>query len=551
DKLDWRNKLDLLRRSVGAFWDALLLQPRRLEDEMFQDLRYGARTMLKAPGFTTVAILTLALGIGANTALFSVINAILLRPLPYAKPEELVQIYEANAQQNYTRFSFSLANFVDHRDQQTSFEQMAAYFRRDFNLTGVGEPERVQAAVVSASFLPLLRVQPMLGRAFLTEEEMPGKHRVVALSHGLWQRRFGANPQIINQPITLGGNAFTVVGVLPPRFQFPDPFGANPLSDAAPKADALTPLAYDPKDLGDRGSHFLRVIGRLKPGVPPAQAEAELRAIAGRLEQQYPDRNKGWTVNVFGLQDEVTRAIRPALLLLLEAVGFVLLIACVNVSNLLLARAAVRQKEMAIRQALGAPRVRLLRQLRTESLLLAVLGGMSGLALAHWAVRAFLAFSPSSVPRTDEIRLDGLALLFTFGITTLASALFGLLPALQTSKPDVQETLKEGGRSAGAGTSRQRTRSLLVIAEVALSLLLLVGAGLMIRTFISYQRVNPGFRTDHLLTMKVALPAAKYREPQQRAAFFEQAIERIKALPGVQAVGAVSDLPLSADGGVF
>jgi putative ABC transport system permease protein len=549
DKLDWRNKLDLLRRSLGAFWDALLLQPRRLEDEMFQDLRYGARTMLKAPGFTAVAILTLALGIGANTALFSVVNAILLRPLPYAESKGLVQIYEANAQQNYTRFSFSLANFVDHRDQQTSFEQMAAYFRRDASLTGAGEPERVQIAVVSPALLLLLRVQPLLGRGFLPGEETPGKHRVVILSHGLWSRRFGADPQIINQPITLGGNAFTVVGVLPPHFQFPNPFGVNPLSDSAPRVDLLAPLAYDPRDLGDRGSHFLLVIGRLKPRVTPAQAQAELRAIAGRLEQQYPDRNKGWTINVFGLQDEVVRAIRPALLLLLAAVGFVLLIACANVSNLLLARAAARQKEMAVRLALGAPRARLLRQLLTESLLLSLMGGAAGLALAYWAIRAFAGFSPANVPRADEIRLDSLALLFTFGATTLASVLFGLIPALQASKPDVQEALKEGGRSAGAG--RHRARGLLVVAEVALSLLLLIGAGLMIRSFIGLQRVYLGFRTDNLLTMKLALPTAKYRETQQGVAFYQQAIERIKALPGVQSVGAVTDLPLTGESDIY
>jgi predicted permease len=312
-------------------------------ETLWQDLRYGARMLLKHPGFTFIAVLTLALGIGVNTALFSVVNAVLLRPLPYAEPERLVQIYEANAQQGYDRFSFSLANFVDHRDQQTGFEQMAAYFRRDANLTGAGEPERVQVAIVSANFFPLLRVQPLLGRGFLTEEETLGKHRVAVLSYGLWQRRFGADPGILNQPVTLGGNVYTVVGVLPAHFQFPDPFGNNPLSDAAPKVDLLSPLAYDPKDLGDRGSHFLQVLARLQPGVELAQAQTELRAIAGRLEQQYPDRNKGWTVNVFALQDEVVRTVRPALLLLLAAVAFVLLIACANVSNLLLARAAARQ----------------------------------------------------------------------------------------------------------------------------------------------------------------------------------------------------------------
>jgi hypothetical protein len=362
-------------------------------ETLWQDLRYGVRMLLKHPGFTFIAVLTLALGIGVNTALFSVINAVLLRPLPYAEPERLAQLYEANAQQGYDRFAFSLANFVDHRDQQTGFEQMAAYFRRDSNLTGAGEPERVQVAVVSASFFPLLRVQPLLGRGFLTEEETPGKHRVAVLSYGLWQRRFGADPGILNQPITLGGNVYTIVGVLPSNFQFPDPFGNNPLSDAAPKVDLLTPLAYDPKNLGDRGSHFLQVLSRLRPGVELAQAQTELRAIAGRLEEQYSDRNKGWTVNVFALQDEVVRTVRPALLLL-------------------------------------------------------------------------------------------------------------------------------------------------------------IGAGLMLRTFISFQHVNPGFRTENLLTMKLALPSAKYREPQQQAAFYQQVIERVRALPGAQGVGAVSDLPL-AEGGYF
>jgi predicted permease len=519
-------------------------------EALWQDLRYGVRMLLKHPGFTFIAVLTLALGIGVNTALFSVVNAVLLRPLPYAEPERLVQLYEANAQQGYDRFAFSLANFVDHRDQQTGFEQMAAYFRRDANLTGAGEPERVQVAVVSTSLFPLLRVQPLLGRGFLTEEGTPGKHRVAVLSYGLWQRRFGADPGILNQPITLGGNVYTVVGVLPAHFQFPDPFGNNPLSDATPKVDLLTPLAYDPKDLGDRGSHFLMVLARLRPGVELAQAQTELRAIAGRLEEQYPDRNKGWTVNVFTLQDEMVRTVRPALLLLLAAVAFVLLIACANVSNLLLARAAARQKEMAVRLALGASRSRLLRQLLTESLLLALSGGAAGLALAYWAMRAFISFSPANVPRTDEIRLDAVALLFTFGTTLLTSVAFGLLPALQASKPDVNTTLKEGGRQAGSRAGNPRTRSLLVVAEVALSLLLLIGAGLMIRTFISFQHVNPGFRTDNLLTMKLALPLSKYPEPQQQVAFYQQVIERVRALPGVQEVGAVSDLPL-AEGGYF
>jgi putative ABC transport system permease protein len=518
-------------------------------ETLWQDLRYGVRMLLKHPGFTLIAVLTLALGIGVNTALFSVVNAVLLRPLPYAEPERLVQLYEANAQNGFDRFAFSLANFVDHRDQQSGFEQMAAYHRWNANLTGAGEPERVQVALVSANFLPLLRVQPLLGRGFLTEEETPGKDNVAVLSYALWQRRFGADPGILNQSVNLSGYICTVVGVLPADFQFPDPFGSNPLSEAAPKVDLLAPIAYDPKNLGDRGSHFLQVLARLKPGVELAQAQTELRAIAGRLEEQYADRNKGWTVNVFALQDEVVRTVRPALLLLLAAVAFVLLIACANVSNLLLARAAARQKEMAIRLALGAPRARLLRLLLTESLLLALAGGAAGLALAYWAMRSFISFSPANVPRTNEIRLDGMALLFTFGIALLTSLAFGLLPALQASKLGVHTTLKEGGRQAGSA-GRPRTRGLLVVAEVALSLLLLIGAGLMIRTFISFLRVNPGFQTDNLLTMKLALPYKKYPKPQQQVAFYQQVIERVRALPGVQGVGAVSDLPL-VEGGIF
>jgi putative ABC transport system permease protein len=433
-------------------------------ETLWQDLRYSGRILRKHSGFTFIAVLTLALGIGVNTALFSVVNAVLLRPLPYEEPKRLVQLYEANSQMGYDRFAFSLANFVDHRDQQSGFEQMAAYRRWDANLTGAGDPERVQAAVVSASFLPLLRVQPLLGRGFLTEEETPGKDDVAVLSYGLWQRRFGANPNILNQTVNLSGYVCTIVGVLPADFQFPDPFGINPLSEAAPKVDLLVPLAYDAKNLGDRGSHFLQVLARLQPGVELAQAQTEQRAIAGRLEQQYPDRNKGWTINAFALQDEVVRNVRPALLLLLAAVAFVLLIACANVSNLLLARAAARQKEMAIRLALGAPRARLLRLLLTESLLLALAGGAVGLALAFLAMRAFISFSPANVPRTNEIHLDAMALLFTFGITLLTGMAYGLLPALQVSRPDVHPTpavspsLSVEPRRAPASNSRRWRR---------------------------------------------------------------------------------------------
>ncbi|MCI0338910.1 MAG: ABC transporter permease [Acidobacteria bacterium] len=519
-------------------------------ESLFHDLRYGWRMLRARPGFAFIAVIALALGIGANTAIFSAVDVILLRPLPYPEPERLVQVYEAHPKEGYVRFSFSLPNFVDYRDQQSVFEQIAAYLRRDLNLTGAGEPERVQSAVVSAGFLPLLRVQPFLGRAFLPEEAVPGKHRVAILSYDLWQRRFGADPRIVNQTISLSGNNFSVIGVMPESFRFPDPFGNNPLAASSMKVELLTPMAYDPKNLGDRGSHFLQVIARLKPGVLPEQAQAELRTIAGRLEQQYPT-NKGWTINAFSLHDEVIQSVRRTLLVLLAAVGFVLLIACVNVANLLLARASARQKEIAVRLALGASRWRLIRLLVTENLLLSLFGGAAGLMLAYWATEALVRLSPANVPRANEIGINGRMLIFTLAVALLTGLVFGLIPAIQASKPDLNVSLKEGGRNVGSGGGSNRMRSMLVVAEIALSLLLLIGAGLMIRSFIGLQQVDTGYRTDNVMTMKVALPISKYRESQQQAAFYQQAIERIRALPGVESAGAVSDLPLSGDGGVF
>jgi putative ABC transport system permease protein len=515
---------------------------------LWQDLRYGVRMLFKNPGFTLTAILTLALGIGVNTAIFSVINSILLRPLPYQDPKGLVQLWEISPQQKGSndKNSASLANFVDWREQNQSFEHLAAYLARSINFTDGEQPERLQGVLVSPSFFPLLKVEPFIGRAFSPDEAQPGKHTVAILSYGLWQRRFGADPNITEKTMQLNGTRFTIIGVLPQSFQFPDPEGRRaPVAGAGQTTDLLLPLAFDPKNLGDRGSHFLLALGRLKPGITPELAQAEMDTLAARLEEQYPESSKGWTIRVVPMHEQVVGEVRPMLLLLLAAVGFVLLIACANVANLLLARASTRHKEMAIRQALGAGRRRLIRQLLVESLLLAILGGGLGLLLAFWGSDAIVALCLSELPRAHEIAIDNRALIFTVALSFLTGILFGLVPALQASRIDLNESLKEGSKGATAGVHRNRFRSLLVAAEIALSLVLLIGAGLLIKSFYRLANVNPGFQADNLLTVNLSLPFAKYREPEKRTAFFEQVIEKLQAIPGVQAVGATTNLPLS------
>ena len=544
-------RLAALRQFGGVEQVKEVYRDRRglpLLETMVQDLRFGGRMLRRSPGFTASVVLTLALGIGANTAIFSVINSILLRPLPYQDPEGLVQLWEISSQQKGSndKNSVSLPNFVDWREQNQSFEYMAAYLARSMNFTGEEQPERLQGVVVSPSFLPLLKVQPFIGRAFLPDEAQPGKHRVVMISYSLWQRRFGADPNITEKTMLLNGIGHPIIGVLPERFQFPDPEGRRaPGSSAGQTTDLLLPMAFDPKNLGDRGSHFLLALGRLKPGVTCEQAQAEMDSIANRLEGLYPESSKGWTIRVVPLHEQVVGEVRPMLLLLLAAVGFVLLITCANVANLLLARATTRHKEMALRLALGAGRGRLIRQLLIESLLLAILSGGIGLLVAYWGSQAIVTLSLSELPRAHEIAIDNRALIFTLGLSLLTGILFGIVPALQASRINLNESLKEGSKSATAGVHRNRFRSLLVVSEIALSLVLLIGAGLLIKSFVRLANVKTGFEAGNLLTANLSLPFSKYPEPEKRMAFFEQVLEKLQAIPGVQSVGATTDLPLS------
>jgi putative ABC transport system permease protein len=498
---------------------------------LLQDLRYGARALLLKPGFAAVAIMTIALGIGATSTIFSFVNGILLRPLPYQNSERLVLLDENAPKRGVVSMGVSFPNFVDWREQNHVFEDIGTYQEDSLTLAGDGEPEQLASALVSEGTFEVLGIAPILGRTFVAEEDRPDQDTVAILSYGLWQRRFGSNPKIIGQTINLNNRPRTVIGVMPPGFRFPE------------VAELWTPMALDSQKW-TRNDHGLSAIARLKPGVTLEQAQAELDAIALNIEKQNPVSNEGLGVKVSGLRAGLVGDYRQALLILLGVVGFVLLIACANVANLLLARASVRQKEMAIRSALGASRARIFRQLLTESLLLGLMGGAFGLVLALWGLDLLLAAIPVEVPFWMKFSMDGRVLSFTIGISLLTGLVFGVAPALQASRPDLNETLKDGGRT-GTGTGHHRLRNLLVVAEVALSLMLLVGAGLMMRSFLRLQQVNSGINPENVLTMEVPLPRAKYPEPEQRSAFFKQLVERVSALPGAQAVGAISNLPLS------
>ncbi len=500
-----------------------------------QDLRYGMRMLLKRPGFALIAIATLALGIGANTAIFSVVNTVLLRPLPFKESERLVLIRETKLPQ-FSEFAVAPANFLDWQKQNTVFERLVASRRGAVNLTGTGDPERLPSLQVTEGFVAMLGVQPQLGRGFLSEEHQPGNSNVVLLSHSLWMRRFGGDPHIINQTISLDSQSYTVVGVMPATFYFFDR-----------EAALWTPIAFTPQQAQNRGGHNLsRVVGQLKPGVTFEQARAEMVTIAGRLAAQYPAVSTGWNVMLMPLLDFTVRQIKPALLVLLAAVAFVLLIACANVANLLLARAAGRQKELGIRTAMGAGRGRIIRQLLTESLLLSLLGGTLGLLLARWGTDLLLKLAPPNLPRLNNVSLDARVLAFTAAVTLLTGLIFGLIPAWQATKSNLNETLKEAGRGSTEG-GRQVLRSGLVVLEVASALVLLVGAGLMIKSFWRLQQVNPGFNPDNALAATVSLPKQKYSEEPQQVAFFQQLLEKVRTLPGVQSVGATSMVPLGDD----
>jgi putative ABC transport system permease protein len=506
---------------------------------LLQDLRYGARTLWKNPGTTFVIILALALGVGANTAIFSVVNAVLLRPLPFENPDQLMVVWETNPARSVQAGTPSPPDYREWRSRTQAFEQMAAFFEEDYNLSGSGEPERLTGAVVSTNFFATLRVKAEAGRTFLPDEEQFGAHRVAVLSHGLWLRRFGASQQLIGQTINLDNQPHTVIGIAPPDFQL-----------AGVRAELWTPMAFAPGDRHNtRGNHFLNVIARLKPGVSITQAQSDMDVITGQLAGEY-EMNAGLGARVVPMHEETVGSYRPALLVLLGAVGFVLLIACANVANLLLARAATRQKEFALRATLGASRLRTIRQLLTESLLLSVLGGGLGLLLAMWGVDLLVALGPAELPRIAEVGVDARVLTFTLSLSVLTGLAFGLAPALQASHLDLNEALKEGGRSVTGSKRTRRLRGALVVTEIALSLVLLVGAGLLINSFWRLMQVSPGFKTDHLLTMQVALPESKYplTEPHRAQAFYRQLLERVATLPGVQSVGATSSLPLAAGG---
>jgi putative ABC transport system permease protein len=510
---------------------------RNMFVDLWQDLRYGVRTLLKNPGFTAVAVIALALGIGANSAIFSVVNAVLLQPLPYRDPDRLVMVWEDNTKGGYPRNTPAAANFLDWREQSRVFEGMAAIANQSFALTGAGEPERIDGRRVSASLFPLLGVEPLLGRAFLPEEDQPGAGRAVILSHGLWQRRFGSDPNITGKALTLNGESHTVVGVMPAHFQFP-----------AREDELWVPIAFTNEQAANRGTHYLQVVARLKPGVTVEQTQAEMSAIAARLQEQYPSQNTGVGAAVVPLHEQLVGDIRPALLILLGAVGFVLLVACANVANLLLARAAARQKEIAVRVALGASRMRLIRQFLTESVLLAAVGGVAGLLLSLWGVNLLKAFIPENISQVGAISIDAQVLGFTLLVSLLTGLIFGLAPATQASNFNLNETLKEGGRDSSAGSRGNRIRAVLVVAEVAVSLVLLIGAGLLINSFLRLRSVDPGFRADNLLTMRIVLPELKYPDQARRAAFYAEALRRIEALPGVESAAVTNWIPLVRQG---
>ncbi len=501
---------------------------------LVQDLRFGVRGLLRHPGFSAVAVATLALGIGATAAVFSVVNGVLLRPLPYPEPERLVLVWESNPERGWKRFSTSPANFRDWREQDRAFEQLGAYsfVNSGYYLRG-DRPERVRSAEVTVEVFQALAAEPVVGRLFEAGEDQEGAERVVLLSFGLWQRRFGGDRGIVGRTIELDGLDHTVVGVMPAAVRFPnDP-------------DLWVPLVFRPEHLENRIVRWVRGIGRLREGVTLAQAGAGMAAIAHRLEVDYPEANEGFGVILDTLHEYLVGDVRPALLVLLGAVGFVLAIACANVANLMLNRAAARQREFALRSALGARSWRLARQLLTESLLLGLLGGGLGLLLAQLGVRLLLIAAPSHLPRLDAIAVDGRVLGVTLLLAITTGLAFGLAPVLQVRRLAVSGVLKEGGRGSTAGGSQASLRSLLVVSEVSLALVLLVGAGLMIRSFSAMTEVDPGFYPDRVLTLQIGLPETRYATAPERVTLLRQLLERVDALPGVTAVGAVNALPLS------
>ncbi|HXI89280.1 MAG TPA: ABC transporter permease [Blastocatellia bacterium] len=504
-------------------------------DNLTQDLRFGLRLLRKNPGFTAVAVFTLALSIGANAAIFDVVNGVLLKPLPYKEPDRIVRVFEASPR--FPKFPISPANFLDYRERNDVFDDFATFARGDLDLSVNDRPERLTGMRVSNGFFHLLGFEPELGRAFLPIDEINGNEHVAVISRALWERSFGKDAAIIGAPVTLSGMSFTIIGVIGSGLQHVGgdyhslPHGGN--------VDVWWPLTMDPKV---RTSHFLNAIARLKPGITREQAEARMNVIAQQLEEQHPE-DKDWRISIVSLRDEIVGGAQTMLLILFGAAGFVLLIACVNIANLLLATATARQKEIAVRTALGAGRLRLIRQMLTESLLIAVGGGMAGLLVARWGIEALVALGPKQIPRLHMLSLDWRTFAFALTASLLTGALFGLAPALQISSVNLNESLKEGGRGSSGGSRHNRLRGLLVIAEVSLAFVLLIGAGLLMRTFFYLQNVDPGFNPERVLTATLDLPRARYSTGRKASAFYRELIGRMAALPGVQGAAATSDLP--------
>ena len=515
-------------RAVG--WETVL-------ESFWQDIRFALRMMRKNPGFTAIAIITLALGIGANTAIFSVVNTVLLQPMPYKQADRLVMIWGENKARGYDLDLVSYLDYVDWKSQNRVFERMGASTDEMFTMTGAGEPVALIGYQFSPDFFDVLGVPPLLGRTFAPDEDRPGTNHVAVLNYSLWNTRFGGDASIVGKTITLDGQSYTVIGVMPRTFQHP------------PSVQIWTPLTIDAAYAKDRGIRWLRVMARLKPGVTLDQAQVAMRTIAARLRTAYPTSNKDYDVNIETLRHMTSGDVRPALLVLLCSVALVLLIACANIANLLLSRAVARHREIAIRAALGASRFRMIRQFLTESVLLALAGGALGLLIAYWGAHALVAMFPStisnlSIPRIDAIPIDRWVLGFAMLASLLTGILFGLAPALEACRQSPSESLKESGRT-GAGTHGKRLRNVFVIAEMALSLVLLTAAGLMIRSFLHLVRADLGFRPDHVLSLRVLLPENKYKTDAQKVAFSDGVLERVQSLPGVEAAGTVTFLPLS------
>ena len=508
----------------------------RLIEDLWQDSRFSLRSLLKRPGFTAIALLALALGIGANTAIFSLVNAVILQPLPYRDPDRLISVY--GTRNRSTQGSVGPTDFLDYRSQNKTFEQFAASgsMMLPMNLTGSGEPERLNASIITGNYFDTFGVRPALGRGFSLENEKTGQDHVTVLSHAFWQTRFGGDPNIVNKTINLDGKAYEVLGVMPAEVVLPQP------------AQLWVPLNFDADpEMKMRNARFLRGIGRLKEGVTLDQAQTDTDLIAAQLEQQYPDSNTGWSLRLIPLREILVGGSRTMLFILFGAVGFVLLIACANVANLLLVRAAARQKEIAMRTALGASRLRIIRQMITESLLLAIFGGALGALLAVAGVKLLVSLGEDNIPRTANVKIDATVLAFTLLISLATGLLFGLAPAIRTMKENLVDALKDGIRGGSEATVKNRTRSLLVVFESAIAVMLLIAAGLLIRSLVALQNVDPGFDPNNVLTLRVDLPRQKYNTPEKASNFFEQLETRVAGLPGVEAVGLITDLPLSGE----